>query len=77
VYSLDNDTISDLKHTVSDLAREISVLEYSPDGAFLGVGSVGKDVTAYVTTDYQVITDLIHVILSINQLLESSSKRRS
>jgi hypothetical protein len=52
---LDNDTISDLKHTISNLDREVAVLEYSSDGALIGVGSVGKYVTAFRTTDYQVI----------------------
>ncbi|XP_028391390.1 WD repeat-containing protein 1-like [Dendronephthya gigantea] len=52
VYSLDNDTIGELKKTVESLTREVSVLEYSPDGAFLGVGMAGKDVTAFKTADY-------------------------
>ena len=56
MYSLENDTIGELKQTVDEITREVSVLEYSPDGAFIGVGMAGKDVTAFKTADYSVST---------------------
>ena len=54
IYSLDNDTIGDVKHTISKLSREPTVLQYSPDGAYLAIGDAGKNVVAHTTTDYEV-----------------------
>ena len=54
IHSLDNDTIGDVKHTIKELSREVTVLQYSPDGAHLALGSAGKDVVGYTTSNYEV-----------------------
>lgn len=60
VYSFDNDTIGEVKQTVSDLSSEVIVIEYSPDGAFLAVGE-GRKVSVFRTSDYKVIMKTSYV----------------
>ncbi|WP_395241830.1 hypothetical protein, partial [Salmonella sp. s51933] len=55
MHSLDNNTISDLKATIT-LSREASVLAYSPDGAYLGIGQADKEVVVYSTTDHKEVS---------------------
>lgn len=54
IYSFDSDTIGELKQTISGITREPAVLKYSPEGAYIGIGTSGRDVCVYNTTDYKV-----------------------
>lgn len=55
IYSIDGDTISELKKTVP-LDREAVMLEYSPEGAYLAVAYGSKNIVVFDTTEYETST---------------------
>ena len=53
IYGIDGDTITELKKELES-ERELTVVEYSSEGAYLATANGSMDIAVYETTEYEV-----------------------